>query len=260
MKFCSLVSGSSGNAVLVSDDRTNLLIDSGLNGKRTAQSLGEIGLEASDIDAILVTHEHSDHISGVGVLSRRYHIPVYANEATWDAMACTLGRMDSECVKIFETGCEFEIGSIGVRAFSTPHDAADSVGYNLFVLGKKLSVATDMGHIEQTVLEALDGSDMLLLEANHDIEMLRNGRYPAFLKKRILSDVGHLSNEGAGQIALRLAERGTRAILLGHLSSENNYPQLAYQVVSDIIQRAGLAVGGDVRLAVAQRYSVSGAF
>lgn len=260
MKFCSLVSGSSGNAVLVSDGRTNLLIDCGMNGKRTAQSLAEIGLFPEEIAAILVTHEHSDHISGVGVLSRRYHIPVYANALTWDAMSTALGRIDAGCMKIFENEQEFEIGGIGVRAFSTPHDAADSVGYNLFVSGKKLSIATDMGHIAEPVVDALCGSAMVLLESNHDIGMLRNGKYPAFLKKRILSDLGHLSNDGAGEIAVRLVQNGTQAILLGHLSSENNLPQLAYSSVCEVLGKAGMAVGRDMKLAVAQRYSVSGAY
>lgn len=260
VKFCSLVSGSSGNAVFVSDGKTNILVDCGLNGKRTAQALCEIGVDHTQLHAILVTHEHCDHISGVGVLSRRYHIPVYANAKTWAAMEAGLGRIQSEHKKVFEPLRTFEIGSIGVNACPTPHDAAESVGYSLFAGGRKLSVATDMGHMPESVFDWVCGSDMVILEANHDVDMLKKGRYPYFLKQRILSDVGHLSNEMAGAVAAKLAAGGTRAILLAHLSEENNVPALAYRVVANALACASVKAGKDMRLGVAQRFCVSGAY
>lgn len=260
IKFCSLVSGSSGNAVFASDGKTNLLIDCGLTGKRTVQALCEIGADAAQIDAILITHEHSDHISGAGVLSRKYSIPIYANGETWAAMEGRLGRIDAVNKKVFEPLRAFEIGSIGINAFPTPHDAAAPVGYNLFAQGRKLSVATDMGHVSEDVLAHICGSDVVILESNHDVKMLKNGKYPYYLKKRILSDVGHLSNEDAGIIAVRLAKSGAAAILLGHLSAENNLPALAYRVVVGALAGAGVKVGADIRLGVAQRFCVSAAY
>lgn len=260
IKFCSLVSSSKGNAVLVSNGKANILIDCGISKRRTAEALTRAGVSPHEIDAILVTHEHSDHISGVGVMSRGFDIPVYANEETWAAMERSLGRVDEKNMKRFQMGEQFEINGVGILPFATPHDAARSVGYSLYTEGLKLSVATDMGHVDESVVESICGSDIVLLEANHDVEMLRNGRYPAMLKKRILGELGHLSNDASAQIAVRLLQSGTRAILLGHLSEENNLPDVAYAAVRDALSGAGAKIERDIRLAVANRYEVSGMF
>ena len=260
IKFCSLVSSSKGNAVLVSNGKANILIDCGISKRRTAEALTRAGVSPHEIDAILVTHEHGDHISGVGVMSRGFDIPVYANEETWAAMERSLGRVDEKNMKRFQMGEQFEINGVGILPFATPHDAARSVGYSLYTEGLKLSVATDMGHVDESVVESICGSDIVLLEANHDVEMLRNGRYPAMLKKRILGELGHLSNDASAQIAVRLLQSGTRAILLGHLSEENNLPDVAYAAVRDALSGAGARIERDIRLAVANRYEVSGMF
>lgn len=257
IKFCTLVSGSSGNAVLVSDGNTHLLVDCGLNGKQTMLSLISVGIHPDEISGILVTHEHSDHISGVGVVSRRHGIPVYANVNTWSAMERSIGKIDAKNIKIFQTDKSFEIGSIGIHAFKTPHDAASSVGYRLYVGGKKLAVATDMGHVSHGVIDGLKGSDMIILESNHDINMLKNGGYPFFLKKRILSDFGHLSNENAGDIAVTLVNGGATHVTLSHLSSENNIPKLAYHAVATALENAGISIGKDIMLKVANRHDLT---
>ncbi len=260
IKFCSLVSSSKGNAVLVSNGKTNILIDCGISKRRTADALAQAGVSPRDLDAILVTHEHNDHISGVGVMSRGYDIPVYANEKTWAAMERALGRVEEANKKLFRVGESFEINGVGVTSFAIPHDAACPVGYSLFTEGLKLSVATDMGHIDESVVDSICGSDIVLLEANHDLAMLQNGRYPAALKRRILGQFGHLSNDSSAQIAVRLLRSGTRAILLGHLSEENNLPDLAYAAVKGALTGAGARLERDIRLAVANRYELSGMF
>lgn len=260
IKFCSLVSSSKGNAVLVSNGKTNILIDCGISKRRTADALAQAGVSPRDLDAILVTHEHNDHISGIGVMSRGYDIPVYANEKTWAAMERALGRVEEANKKLFRVGESFEINGVGVTSFAIPHDAACPVGYSLYTEGLKLSVATDMGHIDESVVDSICGSDIVLLEANHDLAMLQNGRYPAALKRRILGQFGHLSNDSSAQIAVRLLRSGTRAILLGHLSEENNLPDLAYAAVKGALTGAGARLERDIRLAVANRYELSGMF
>lgn len=260
IKFCSLVSSSKGNAVLVSNGKTNILIDCGISKRRTADALAQAGVSPRDLDAILVTHEHNDHISGIGVMSRGYDIPVYANEKTWAAMERALGRVEEGNKRLFHVGESFEINGVGVTSFAIPHDAACPVGYSLYTEGLKLSVATDMGHIDESVVDSICGSDIVLLEANHDLAMLQNGRYPAALKRRILGKFGHLSNDSSAQIAVRLLKSGTRAILLGHLSEENNLPDLAYAAVKGALTGAGARLERDIRLAVANRYELSGMF
>jgi len=257
-KFCSLVSGSSGNAVLVSDGHTHILVDCGLSGKRTMIALAEVGVDPAELSGILITHEHSDHISGVGVMTRRYGTPVYANSGTWSAMEQGIGKIERGNVRTFDTDTQFEIGGIGISAFAIPHDAAEPVGYSFFIDGKKISVATDIGYVSETVVNSIIGSETVMLEANHDVNMLRNGGYPAHLKRRILSDSGHLSNDCAAQIAAMLVQSGTTRIMLGHLSGENNIPCLAYDTVARTLADMGAAVGDDVVLGVAQRYAVSG--
>ena len=260
IKFCSLVSSSKGNATLICDGKTNILIDCGISRRRLGEALLKVGKSGADIDAILVTHEHGDHIRGIGAVSRGFDIPIYANEATWEAMESSLGRVAPKNIKYINSNQSFEIKSIGISCFDTPHDAAGSVGYCLNVENLKVSVATDMGHIDEGVIKSIQGSDIVLLEANHDVQMLKNGRYPEMLKQRILGDFGHLSNEASAQMAVQLLKSGTRAILLGHLSEENNMPDVAYAAVKTALEGAGGRIDKDIRLAVANRYEVSGMF
>lgn len=253
IKFCSLFSGSSGNSIFIATEKTKLLIDAGLSGRKIIDALHSIGEDPSELDAILITHEHVDHIRGAGIISRKLDIPIYANENTWASMEPALGPLNVKNRMCFSTGEEFEISDICVKAFPIPHDASEPVGFNLFAEDKKVTVATDIGHITKQLLECMDMSHLLLLEANHDIEMLRIGPYPWPLKQRIQGDTGHLSNEMAGKVVAYMAERGTRMFLLGHLSKENNFPELAYQTVVNALTEKNIQVGCDVMLDVALR-------
>lgn len=253
IKFCSLYSGSSGNCIYLATDCTKILIDAGLSGKKIIEALCSIGEKPSELSAILVTHEHSDHTRGVGILSRKFDIPVYANENTWKAMEQDLGPIKVENKRCFNTGVQFGLGDVEVRSFGIPHDAAEPVAFNFFAKGKKITTATDIGHINKELLKYIENSDLLLLESNHDIEMLKVGPYPWHLKKRILGDHGHLSNEMAGKLVTYLAEKGTRRFLLGHLSRENNFPELAYQTVFNMLNDKKINIGTDILLDIALR-------
>lgn len=253
IKFCSLFSGSSGNALFIGTEKTKLLIDAGLSGKRILEALCSIGESPAELSAILITHEHVDHVRGAGIVSRKQNVPIYANEATWQAMECGLGPVKLENRCAFCTGEEFEIGDICIRPFAIPHDAAEPVGYNFFAQGKKITTATDIGHMNKELLPYIEGNDLLLLESNHDTEMLKVGPYPWPLKKRILGDHGHLSNEIAAKVIAYLAEKGGKRFILGHLSHENNFPELAYQTALNALNEKQIVVGGDITLEVALR-------
>ncbi len=253
IKFCSLFSGSSGNALFIGTERTKLLIDAGLSGKRILEALCSIGENPAELSAILISHEHVDHVRGAGIISRKQDIPIYANEGTWNAMEHGLGPVKLENRVCFSTGECFEIGDICVRPFSIPHDAAEPVGYNFFAEGRRITTATDVGHMNKVLLSYIEDNDLLLLESNHDVEMLKVGPYPWSLKKRIMGDQGHLSNEMAAKCIAYLAERGCRNFILGHLSHENNFPELAYQTTLNALTEKRIAVGEDVFLEVAGR-------
>lgn len=231
-KFCSLFSGSSGNASYIGTDKTHILIDAGLTGKAIEKSLKEIGQDPSLLDGILITHEHDDHIRGAGVLSRRYNIPIYANQETWVAMESRLGEISSHNIRIFDRAMDFYIKDINIQPFGIPHDAVDPVGFCFFNKGKKISIATDLGHTNSRIINTVIDSDLVVLEANHDVGMLKSGSYPMYLKKRILGSNGHLSNEDAGLALVKMITDKLTHVLLAHLSGENNIPQLAYQTVT----------------------------
>ncbi len=250
--FLSLVSGSTGNCSIVSDGKTALLTDCGLTAKRLEELLGFIGTSPLSLSAILITHEHSDHIKGAGIVSKKYGLPVFATEETHLSMKNA--GIPEENVKYILPDNDFEIGSIGVKAFSIPHDAANPVGYSFFYGKNKLSVATDMGHMSEYIFENIKGSKAVILESNHDIEMLKNGRYPEFLKRRILGNFGHLSNTDAAKTAVRLLESGTRHIMLGHISADNNTPKIALSETADLALKSGIIPGKDFSLSVANRF------
>lgn len=257
MKLVSLFSGSSGNSIFFSDGETRLLVDAGLSGKRIEAALAEVGERAAALSAILVTHEHSDHTSGIGVLARRYKVPIHASQGTWNALGTLPGKLQPQQKVTFVPGERFRIGSVEVEPFSIPHDAAEPVGYSFYARQRKITVATDLGHMNRTLLRNLEGSDVLLLESNHDIGMLKMGRYPWPLKQRILGDHGHLCNDMAGKVVAHLVEQGTRCILLGHLSQENNFPELAFQTTLNALTEKNLQPGERFHLEVARRDRVS---
>jgi phosphoribosyl 1,2-cyclic phosphodiesterase len=253
MKICSLFSGSSGNAIFVGTENTKLLVEAGLSGRRIAEALCSIGESPSEISAILVSHEHIDHTRGAGVLSRRYGLPIYASIGTWQAMEHMIGPVSVSSKRVFSAYASFEIGDITITPFPIPHDANEPVGYNIASAGKKVTIATDIGHISMELLRNFEESDLLLLESNHDLEMLRMGPYPWPLKQRIAGKNGHLSNDAAGEVIAYMAERGTKKFLLGHLSKENNFPELAYQTVRSVLCERCVNEESDILLDIAYR-------
>ena len=214
MRICIFASGSGGNCLLLSDGSTHVLVDAGISMRRIEASLREAGIAMSDITGVLITHEHSDHISGLKMLLKYHHLPVYAPHTVANHMRGMLPDIDGS-LNIIEVGSVFELGSLRVRAFHTPHDTDESVGYR-FSGTSSFAIATDMGHVTDEVLDGLRGAETVLIESNHDIDMLSYGPYPVYLKRRILSDRGHLSNKDCAVLARRLAENGTTCIILGH--------------------------------------------
>jgi phosphoribosyl 1,2-cyclic phosphodiesterase len=253
MQFCSLYSGSSGNCLYVAAENTKILVDAGLTGKRIQDGLKEIGVSPLDINAMVITHEHSDHIKAAGILSRRFNIPVYANAKTWSAMEKDIGDIKLENIKVFSKASPFEIGEVIVVPYSIPHDAADPCGYSFIHKNKKVSVATDIGHASEIVKNNIKDSDFILLESNHDVNMLKVGPYPYPLKLRILSDVGHLSNENAGKLITEILNSKMKKVMLGHLSHTNNYPELALRTVLSVLQINGIKDGEDIDIDIAHR-------
>lgn len=248
-KFCSLVSGSSGNALYLEHKDTKILIDCGISCARICAALKSIDVSPEDINGIIVTHEHLDHINGVRVFTNKFGCKTYASSGTLDKIQC----FSCNDVKAGET---FEIGNIAIKSFDIPHDAAQPFGYSFMLGDKKLSVATDMGKIDINVAENIRGSEFVFIEANHDIEMLNNGPYPYYLKERIKGREGHLSNDQCAALAVSLARTGTRKIVLGHLSNTNNTPQIAKETVKAVLENEGFNVGKNILLDVAKRHSI----
>ena len=233
MRLCTLASGSSGNAIYVGTDSTHLLVDAGISKKRVEEGLGTLGLKGEDIDGILVTHEHSDHISGLGVFSRKYKVPIYATKGTLEGIRAskTLGKLPDGLFREIQTDKKFSLGDMDVKAFDISHDAAEPCAYRIESDGKKVAIATDMGLYDDYIIENLKELDSIVLEANHDIKMLEVGPYPYYLKKRIAGDKGHLSNENSGRLLCDILNDHMKAIILGHLSKENNFSELALETV-----------------------------
>lgn len=252
--FCSLASGSSGNSQFIASDSTRLLLDAGLSGKYISGALEHIGESLKDVDALLITHEHSDHIKGAGVIYRKIRKPVYATAATWEVLDVKIGEVLPEHRRVITAGELFDIGDIRVKAIGISHDAAEPVAYAFGNGQARMCVATDLGHCPDSVQSEFLDCDLLMLESNHDVNMLRVGPYPYYLKRRILSDVGHLSNETAAHVISRAVTEGrVRSVLLGHLSKENNLPELAYETVGSIVTEAGIRVGEDLNLDLTYR-------
>ena len=243
MRIVTFASGSTGNCGLISDGEANILIDAGISMRRTVSALKELGLSPQDLCGVLITHEHSDHISGLSMLAKHHDISIYAPAQLCEVLAAMKPELKNRLIAI-PVNEAFGMGGIEVKAFRTPHDAKFSVGYR-FEGSSVAAFATDTGSITDELVCGLEGARLALIEANHDLEMLRNGPYPYFLKRRILSENGHLSNEDCAKLALHLAKSGAWDIIVGHLSRENNTPQLAFNTVS-----AGLT-GENVGLHVA---------
>lgn len=258
ISICPLSSGSSGNAVLLRSENCAVLVDCGITGKAAENELARAGISPENIDAIIVTHEHIDHISGVGVMCRRYKIPVYATLGTWKAMINSIGKIDPSLIRYIAAEVPFEICGTVFHPFATSHDAAESIGLVFSKCGKFGAVATDLGTVSRHIFELLTPCSIAMLEANHDENMLISGPYPEHLKKRILSDHGHLSNRVCGALCAKLVREGSlKKIMLGHLSNDNNTPRKAYEAVAGSIESAGFKIDEEISLFVAERYSVS---
>ena len=252
MIFCSLYSGSSGNSLFVSSNKAKVLIDAGLPGKSIENALLNIGHNPKDIDAIFVTHEHIDHTKGVGVLSRKYDIPIYANSPTWEAMSGTIGKIKEHNINVLDSKY-ISIKDMDILSYKISHDAVAPSGYALQCKDKKVCIATDLGFFSDEVHNALKDADVILLESNHDVEMLKFGPYPYSLKRRILSDIGHLSNEDCAKAIVNITNDKFKKIILGHLSKTNNYPELAYQTVLNVLNSAGVKLDKDLSLSMTKR-------
>jgi phosphoribosyl 1,2-cyclic phosphodiesterase len=258
LQFCTLFSGSSGNVVYLASQRGGLLIDCGMSARQTLEAMTRSGLDPSSVHGILITHEHSDHVRGVGVVSRKLGVPVYATQGTWEGMAAAVGELPAHNRVVIGAEGSFFLDDMEIVPFSIPHDANDPVGYRIFTGRHSVAVATDLGYFSQTVADAVAGAEIVLLESNHDPELLKkNPHYPASLKARILGRKGHLSNDAGAQAAVRLAQCGTKHLLLGHLSRENNTPDMAYRTTHTALTEAGADIGQEVTLHVASRTSVS---
>ncbi len=257
-----LFSGSSGNATYVEHGSTRILVDCGGSGKQIENALRAIGVDARQLTAIVVTHAHDDHIRGVGVLSRRFDLPVYASIGAWDEMTRRnkIGSVKTKNIRVFQSEKsteELDLGDLSAKYFPTPHDADDSVGY-VFSDGRAtFGFATDVGCVTARLRDALLGVDAALLEANYDEKMLWGGPYPEDLKARIASKTGHLCNVDAGKFAVELVKNGAKTLILGHLSEHNNTPMIALCTASDVLVDDGIRPQEDCVVEVARRYEPS---
>lgn len=231
--FCSLYSGSTGNSLFVESDNSKILIDAGESAKKIENALSLYDVDIKDIDAIIVTHEHSDHAKSLGTLSKKYNIAVYANKETWAAMPEQASKIADENKKFFVPNNDFQIGDLIISPFKIPHDAANPCGFNITNNHKKISIATDLGHVTEDLVHNLEKSAFALIESNYDLNTLKCSNYPYLLKKRIAGPNGHLSNIETGKLISLLIKSGLSSVLLGHLSKENNFPELAYRTVVD---------------------------
>ena len=246
----SLFSGSGGNSTLVRYGNTRLLIDAGLNCRRICTALSSVGEELSSVSAVFLTHEHSDHVSALPVLLKKHPVPVYLPRGTYDTLARE--GYPTELLIPHPPRFSVTVGEIAVSSFETPHDASVSVGYRFSAGGETAALATDLGCVTDAVEEAFSGAETAVIECNHDENMLYMGSYPYELKRRILSDMGHLSNAACAEFACRLVGGGTKHILLAHISRENNTPELAYLTVRTALDKAGYQEGEDYTLAAAK--------
>ena len=252
MEVRTLASGSSGNCILLSGGGEYLLVDAGISCRRIAAALAEDGLTPDDLSGILITHEHRDHTAGLITLTKRYHLPLYTSPGTADALCETVPGA-SEVVHMLGAGQIFDLGAFTVETFSTSHDANEPMGFTFTCGGRKAAIVTDLGYVSDDVLDGVLGCHLLLCEANHDVDWLRAGPYPYYLKQRILGDKGHLSNESGAALALKCVEEGAKTVILAHLSAQNNTPARALSVADAALRAAGFDPERDVTLSAAPR-------
>ncbi|MGX6445953.1 MBL fold metallo-hydrolase [Neobacillus sp. K501] len=248
LQYSILASGSTGNALYVESDEHSFLVDAGFSGKQMEALFQQIDRDISKLTGIFVTHEHSDHIKGIGVLARKYRLPIYANENTWRAMNHLVGEIPTEQKMVFNTETVKSFGSVDIESFGVSHDAAEPMFYVFHQSGKKLVLITDTGYVSDRMKGIISNADAFIFESNHDVQMLRMGRYPWSIKRRILSDVGHVSNEDAALAMSEVIGDNTKRVYLAHLSLDNNMKDLARMSVAQTLQSQGIIVGEQVEL------------
>lgn len=252
LTLTTLASGSSGNCVLLSAGDTHLLIDAGISCRRICRSLRELGVEPGGLSGVLITHEHSDHIAGLATLTKQFSVPVYTSPGTGRQLCYRIAALE-DVLHTCAPGGAFSVGGLSVETFPTLHDAAEPMGYAISDGERKAAVVTDLGVVTEEVLAGISGAQLLVVEANHDVEWLRSGPYPYYLKQRILGEHGHLSNEAGGALARSAVEAGAHTVLLAHLSAENNTPERARTAVRLALHGCGADTERGVTLAVAPR-------
>ena len=260
MRLCSIASGSSGNCIYVGDENTHLLIDTGISKKRIEAGLEALDVKGEEINGILITHEHVDHIQGLGVFSRKYEVPIYGTKGTIEGIrkCSNLGKITEGLLHEIKTDEDFELGDIKIHPFRISHDANEPSGYRMENSTKAVAVATDLGKYDEYIVENLKDLNAIVLEANHDIHMLEVGPYPYPLKRRVMGDKGHLSNELSGRLLCDILHENLEYVILGHLSKENNYEELAYETVKlEITMGNNPYKGEDIPMMVAKRDTIS---
>lgn len=248
INFSVLASGSSGNAFFIETETEKVLVDAGVSGKEMERLLAEANLDPNSLTRLLVTHEHSDHIKGLGVMARRYRLPVYANEKTWRAMEGSIGKLETGQKFLFNMEETKTFGDLDIESFGVSHDAAEPMFYSFYHAGKKVSLVTDLGYVSERIKKTVEDADAYIFEANHDVEMLRMGRYPWNVKRRILGDSGHVSNEDCALALCDIIGNRTKDIYLAHLSRDNNMKDLAKLSVENVLNERGFRVGQDINL------------
>ena len=256
--FAILSSGSSGNCLFVEYKGTNILIDAGFSAKRIEYLLGKIGKSPKELDAIFVTHEHADHSKGLGTMSRKHNLPIYANNGTWQSLVKNCGKIKEENIKVFDTGKFLSFGSMDILPIKIHHDAKEPVGYVIYIGNKKITILTDTGIVDEKMAYEIKGSDIYYMEANHDLEALKRGPYPYPLKLRVMSNMGHLSNDQSAEVLADALEGKREHVYLGHLSETNNTPELSRLTVDNYLTSLGLDTKKDIVLDVADRHNPSG--
>ena len=241
MLVYTLFSGSSGNCTYIKGEQAQILIDAGCSARAIEQALMQLGSSLEKIDDIFITHEHSDHTGGLEIISKKYNIPVHFTYPSYDKAVREKTFLKRSAIR-HDSEFEKEVGDLKIKSFRIPHDSAYNVGYVISCGGIRLGSATDIGHVTEEIAYALRGCKYVILEANHDIEMLKNGPYPPFLKERILSENGHLSNKNTARLSCYLSENGTEQITLAHLSRENNTPSLALDTVCELLTKNNLSL------------------
>lgn len=260
LKCCSLYSGSSGNSFFIQSENTNILIDAGVSCKKIETTLkNDFNLSLNDINAIFVTHEHIDHTKSLNLISSKYNLPVFASKGTWNALKEKTEKISDNNKNIFEINKSFEFKDLRIFPFSTPHDAAEPCGFNIYNGNSKISIATDLGYVDNNLLNNLKESSFLMLEANYEPNILKFSSYPYRLKERISSKQGHLSNNAASEVISELINYGLKDVLLIHLSKENNVPEIAYETVVGKLKNSNCSLN-NINLAIAPRDNLSQIF